>query len=46
VETLFYPAEHTPRLPHEYQFDLNSVDGRNALERIDAFLLANLARLD
>jgi acetyl esterase/lipase len=46
VETLFYPAEHTPRLPHEYQFDLNSVDGRNALERIDAFLRATLARLD
>jgi acetyl esterase/lipase len=42
VHTLFYPADHSPALPHEYQFDLDSVDGRNALERIDAFLRVRL----
>ena len=42
VQTLFYPAVHSPALPHEYQFNLDSVDGRNALERIDTFLHATL----
>jgi acetyl esterase/lipase len=42
VQTLFYPAEHSPALGHEYQFNLDSVDGRNALERIDTFLHATL----
>jgi acetyl esterase len=43
VQTLFYPAEHSPALPHEYQFNLDSVDGRNALDRIDTFLHATLS---
>ncbi|EWS99701.1 esterase [Intrasporangium oryzae NRRL B-24470] len=37
-ETLFFPAEHEPRLPHEYQFDLDSDAGRLALDRALAFL--------
>jgi acetyl esterase/lipase len=37
VETLFYPAEHQPPLPHEYQFDLTLDDGRAALHRLLAF---------
>lgn len=37
VETLFYPADHEPPLPHEYQFDLDLTDGRVALERLLAF---------
>lgn len=42
VQTLFYPAEHSPALPHEYQFNLDSVDGRNALGHIDTFLHTTL----
>ncbi|WP_149194374.1 alpha/beta hydrolase [Luteimonas suaedae] len=41
VDTLFYPADHTPALAHEYQFDLDGTDGRQALARILAFLQAN-----
>lgn len=41
VDTLFYPAGHTPPLPHEYQFNLDGADGRQALTRILAFLQAN-----
>lgn len=43
MQTLFYPAKHSPALPHEYQFNLDSVDGRNALDRIDTFLHATLS---
>jgi acetyl esterase/lipase len=38
VETLFFPADHTPPLPHEYQFNLAGEPGRRALERSLAFL--------
>jgi acetyl esterase len=38
VERLFFPADHQPSLPHEYQFDLDGADGRLALERAVAFL--------
>ena len=38
VDTLFYPADHPTPLPHEYQFDLDIPEGRQALERIVAFL--------
>jgi len=31
VATLFYSTDHTPALPHEYQFNLDSQDGQNAL---------------
>jgi acetyl esterase/lipase len=37
VETLFYPADHTPNLDHEYQFDLDLDDARTALDRMIAF---------
>lgn len=38
VETLFYPDDHRPALHHEYQFYLDSADGRLALERSLTFL--------
>jgi len=38
VDALFFPPEHEPRLQHEYQFDLDSSPGREALERLTAFL--------
>jgi acetyl esterase/lipase len=31
VTTLFYAADHNPSLPHEYQFDLDTSDGKKAL---------------
>jgi acetyl esterase/lipase len=37
VETLFHPADHTPPLGHEYQFDLHQEDGRAAVWRLTAF---------
>jgi acetyl esterase len=36
--TLFYPASHTPSLPHEYQFNLDTADGQQALGRVIDFL--------
>lgn len=38
VDSLFYPDGHEPALPHEYQFDLDTVDGQTALERTMGFL--------
>ena len=38
VTTLFYPDDHQPPLEHEYQFDLDNADGRNALERTIDFV--------
>lgn len=38
VSTLFYPSDHQPKLPHEYQFDLDTEDGVKALSAILAFL--------
>lgn len=38
VETLFFPPETEPKLPHEYQFDLDRPEGRQALDRLTAFL--------
>lgn len=43
VDMLLYPPDHRPQLPHEYQFNLDSADGRNALRRIVAFLKAQTA---
>lgn len=42
VSTLFYPADHQPKLPHEYQFDLDTEDGEKALEAMLAFLAAHM----
>jgi acetyl esterase/lipase len=38
VDTLFFPDHHSPPLPHEYQFDLDSEAGRLALTRSRKFL--------
>lgn len=38
TDQLFYAQDHTPKLPHEYQFNLDTADGRQALSRITAFL--------
>src|SRR6266487_6803649 len=40
VKTLFFPADHVPRLPHEYQFNLDEPAGREVLSQILAFLEA------
>lgn len=34
VETLFWPQGHDPPLGHEYQFELATAEGREALERL------------
>ena len=41
TDTLFYPENYQPRLQHEYQFDLDSKDGKAALNRILEFLKEN-----
>lgn len=38
VTTLFYPADHQPSLPHEYQFNLDTADGQQALTQLVQFL--------
>lgn len=38
VETLFFPEDHEPPLPHEYQFNLDTAAGREALEMLVRFL--------
>lgn len=38
VHELFYPTNHTPALPHEYQFNLDNTDGQNALKETLAFI--------
>lgn len=38
VTTVFYADDHQPPLEHEYQFDLDTEDGRAALERTIDFL--------
>lgn len=38
LEALFFPADHQPPLGHEYQFDLDTSDGRLFLERLLTFL--------
>lgn len=43
VDALFYPAGHQPRLPHEYQFNLDTPAGRAALQRMVEFLRARTA---
>lgn len=40
VDSLFFPAQHAPSLPHEYQFNLDTSEGKLALERATAFLAA------
>jgi len=38
TSTLFYPADHQPELPHEYQFSLNLQDAQNAFKQMIGFL--------
>ncbi len=44
VTPLFYPEDHQPQLPHEYQFNLDTADGQNALQSMLAFLRERTAR--
>ena len=37
VTRLFYTDVHQPALPHEYQFNLDTIDGQNALQATLAF---------
>jgi acetyl esterase len=37
VDELFYPDDHQPSLPHEYQFNMDGEDGTNALKRTIEF---------
>jgi acetyl esterase/lipase len=37
-EVLLFDDDHEPRLGHEYQFDLDTADGREALDRAVAFI--------
>jgi acetyl esterase len=41
TDTLFFPKNFTPELPHEYQFDLDIEPGRMALSRSLEFLKKN-----
>ena len=38
VDSLFFPDDYKPALPHEYQFNLDTDGGRLALERTAKFL--------
>lgn len=38
VTTLFWPADHEPALPHEYQFHLDMPDAQTALQQTIDFL--------
>ncbi|MEO4004902.1 alpha/beta hydrolase [Flavobacterium sp. CAU 1735] len=38
VDTLFFPNAYTPKLPHEYQFDLDHKAGTTALQRSVQFI--------
>ena len=38
VDSLFFPDDYKPPLPHEYQFNLDTEPGKLALERSIAFL--------
>ncbi|MGB9476429.1 MAG: alpha/beta hydrolase [Candidatus Udaeobacter sp.] len=40
VDSLFFPSNHVPPLPHEYQFNLDAPTGQEALQRMLAFLSA------
>lgn len=40
VQDLFFAPDHQPPLPHEYQFNLDQQEGRQALEGLVTFLQA------
>lgn len=41
VDTLFFPKDLMPKLPHEYQFNLDVEEGNVALDRSLMFLKMN-----
>lgn len=41
IKTIFYEEDHEPKLPHGYIFDLDTIDGQNALAAIIEFLSIN-----
>jgi acetyl esterase len=43
VSSLFFPADHAPALPHEYQFNLDTAEGQQSLEKMLAFVAARTA---
>jgi acetyl esterase len=44
VDSLFFPKDTKPALPHEYQFDLDTDAGRLALERSVKFVAEEMSR--
>jgi acetyl esterase/lipase len=42
VQTLFYPSNHQPALPHEYQFNLDTADGKASFEHIVSFVQSRM----
>jgi acetyl esterase/lipase len=44
VTELFWPANHVPALPHEYQFHLDFADAHTALDQTLQFLSAHTSR--
>lgn len=44
VDSLFFPPDHEPELPHEYQFNLDIEPGQVALERMLGFVAARTGR--
>lgn len=42
VDSLFFPAGYDPPLPHEYQFNIDTAAGSEALERMLTFAAAHM----
>jgi acetyl esterase len=42
VDTVFYPSDFIPQLPHEYQFNLDNDPGKNALEQSVQFIIKTM----
>ncbi len=42
VDSLFFPEAYLPKLPHEYQFDLDLEAGRTALDRSVQFIQTHI----
>jgi len=44
VDTLFYPKDYNPILPHEYQFNLKGEAGKKALDKVSTFLSSGIKK--
>ncbi|SMO72882.1 Acetyl esterase/lipase [Chryseobacterium rhizoplanae] len=44
VDSLFYPKDYSPVLPHEYQFNLKGDAGKEALKKVSAFLSSGIRK--